>query len=59
MSSMINLSDVELYRSVLAEAAKSMNELRCAKQDIDKAISREAFVIMMMNKLIERNQQGD
>lgn len=56
---MINLSDVELYRSVLAEAAKSMNELRCAKQDIDKAISREAFVIMMMNKLIERNQQGD
>lgn len=47
-------SDLELYRSILAESAKALNELRCARQDIDKAISRESFIIVMMNKLIDR-----
>ena len=52
-------TDIELYRSLLAESAKALNELRCAKQDIEKAISRETFVILMMYKLIERKLNGD
>lgn len=51
-------SDVDLFRSLLAEAAKELNELNCAKADIDKAISRNRFIIVLMNKLIERHK-GD
>lgn len=50
--------DIDLLRSLLAEAAKELNELNCAKADIDKAISRNRFIIVLVNKLIER-QQGD
>jgi predicted small metal-binding protein len=50
-------SDQELVQSLLAEIAKAHNELKCARADIEKAQSRMKFVIMLSNKLIER--QGD
>lgn len=50
-------TDDELIRSLLAEAAKARNELRCAQTDIDKAQNRLAFVIMLTNKLIQRQEK--
>jgi hypothetical protein len=50
-------TDKELLQSTLAELAKTSNELRCAKQDIDKVASRLSFLLVVANKLI--NRQGD
>jgi hypothetical protein len=50
-------NDKELLQSLLAEIAKASNELRCAKGDIDKANNRLSFLIVLANKLIDR--QGD
>ena len=49
-------SDLDLYRTILAESAKALNELNCAKTDIDKAMSREKFIIAVVNVLIERQK---
>jgi hypothetical protein len=51
-------TDQELIQSLLAELAKSTNELRCARQDLDKMSSRLGFTIALCNELIKR-QQGD
>ena len=48
-------TDSELLQSLLAETAKAKNEVRCAQQDLQKAIGRLNFVVMLTNKLIERN----
>ena len=50
-------SNDELLRSVLAELAKSNNELKCARQDLEKATGRLSFAIAVANKLI--NRTGD
>ena len=50
-------TDRELLQSLLAETAKAKNEVRCAQQDLQKATGRLNFVVMLTNKLIER--QGD
>ena len=50
-------TDSELLQSLLAETAKAKNEVRCAQQDLQKATSRLNFVVMLTNKMIER--QGD
>jgi glutamine phosphoribosylpyrophosphate amidotransferase len=50
-------TDSELLQSLLAETAKAKNEVRCAQQDLQKATGRLNFVVMLTNKLIER--QGD
>jgi hypothetical protein len=47
----------ELLESLLAEIAKSSNEIKCAQRDINKAQGRLQFAIMALNLLIER--QGD
>lgn len=47
----------ELTQSLLAELAKSTNELRCAKDDLAKVQSRLSFVLALVNTLIRR--QGD
>ena len=59
MEMLEKLSELDLYKSVLAESAKALNELRYAKADIEKAISRERFTILMMNTLIDRCHKGD
>jgi hypothetical protein len=48
-------TDDELLRSLLAEIAKANNEINCAANDLKKARSRLSFLIVVANKLIERN----
>lgn len=47
-------TDQELLESILAEIAKSTNEIRCAQGDIAKANSRMTFAIAALNELINR-----
>jgi hypothetical protein len=44
----------ELHLSILAELAKTSNELRCAKADIEKISSRLSFLLVMTHTLINR-----
>jgi hypothetical protein len=46
----------QLLKSLLEEIAKSRNEIRCAKSDIDKANSRLAFALVLINSLINRKE---
>ena len=46
----------ELHRSILAELAKTSNELRCAKTDLDKVSSRLSFLLAATNNLINRKK---
>lgn len=50
-------NDDDLLKSALAETAKAQNEIKCAQSDLDKAQSRIKFLILLLNKMIER--QGD
>ena len=47
-------SPTELLESLLAECAKSINEIKCARQDLDKATSRMKFCLMLINLIMER-----
>jgi hypothetical protein len=50
-------SDLELYQSILAEVAKATNELKCSRQDQEKAQGRLSFCLAALNELIDR--KGD
>ena len=49
-----NKSDQELLASIVAEIAKSTNELKCARGDLDKIASRLGFAIAVLNELLNR-----
>lgn len=49
-------SDDELLKSLLAEIAKTQNEVRCAQGDLSKAQSRISFLLVLANTLINRNK---
>jgi hypothetical protein len=49
-------TDDELHLSILAELAKTSNELKCAKQDIEKVSSRLSFLLAIANTLINRKK---
>jgi hypothetical protein len=49
-------TDDELHLSILAELAKTSNELKCAKQDIEKVTSRLSFLLAVANTLINRKK---
>lgn len=49
-------TDDELHLSILAELAKTSNELKCAKQDIEKVSSRLSFLLAVTNTLINRKK---
>lgn len=51
-----NKSESELLNSMLAEIAKSSNEISCARADITKAQSRLQFLVVLANKLIDRKK---
>jgi hypothetical protein len=51
-------SDSDLVKSMLAEAAKATNEIKCARRDVDKAESRLSFILLILNSMINRTQ-GD
>jgi hypothetical protein len=46
----------ELHLSILAELAKTSNELRCAKGDLEKISSRLSFLLAITNNLINRQK---
>jgi hypothetical protein len=54
MNILDNKSQDELLKSLLASVAKAQNEIRSAEADINKAIKRNQFNIMLINKMIER-----
>lgn len=47
---------IELLQTVIAEAAKANNEISCAKADIAKASNRLNFLVVLANKLIDREK---
>lgn len=49
-------SDRELEESLLAEVAKASAELRCARNDLEKANNRLKFLLVVINKLIKRQK---
>lgn len=44
----------DLIKSLEAEAAKALNELKAAQHDIDKANSRVRFILAVIHILKER-----
>lgn len=46
----------ELLQSLLAEVAKASNEVKCARQDLDKATNRLSFVLLVVNSMIDRQK---
>jgi hypothetical protein len=46
----------ELHLSMLAELAKTSNELKCAKADLEKISSRLSFLLVVTNNLINRKK---
>lgn len=49
-------TDAELTKSLLGELAKAKNEIACARQDLEKANGRISFLLMVTNKLINRQK---
>ena len=49
-------TDKELEQSLLAEVAKASNEIKCARQDLEKATGRLSFALAVANKLINRQK---
>jgi hypothetical protein len=49
-------TDTEIIRTMLAEIAKASNELRCARGDLEKAHNRLNFLLVLANKMIERQE---
>jgi hypothetical protein len=56
MSVIDSKTDGELLRSLLAETAKSTNEIRCAQGDLAKAQNRLTFMVAVLNTLIQRQE---
>ena len=55
MEVLANKTDQELIHTILVEAAKANNELACARRDIDKAMNRQSFILVLINELQRRH----
>ena len=51
-----NKTDREIYQSIIAEIAKSTNELRCLRKDAEKISSRLSFLTVLANDLLDRTK---
>lgn len=49
-------TDEQLAEVIVKEAAKSLNEIKCAQRDIDKAMGRIQFLLVIANKMLERSK---
>ena len=47
-------TDDELYRSILAETAKAVNEIRGGQRDLNQADMRLKFILAAINHLQQR-----
>lgn len=54
MQILADKSRSDILRSLLAEVAKSQNELKCARQDIEKAQGRLTFALACIHELMDR-----
>jgi hypothetical protein len=57
MGILTDKTDRELLESLVAEAAKALNEVRCGQRDLEKAQSRLSFILVLANEQL--NRQGD
>ena len=46
----------ELLKSLLAEAAKATNEIKCAQGDLNQAQNRLSFILVLANEMISRKE---
>lgn len=46
----------ELLQSIIAEVAKTANEVNCAAKDVAKARNRLTFLIAVANELLNREE---
>jgi len=44
----------DLLTTMIKEAAKAKNEIACANRDVEKAQNRLGFVLLLLNRLMER-----
>lgn len=51
-----NKTDRQLLESLVAEVAKSTNEIKCARNDLDKAQNRIRFLMVVIHELINRQK---
>jgi len=51
-----NKRDEDLLDALLPEIAKAQNEIRCARRDLEKATNRISFILLIVNKLINRKR---
>jgi len=51
-----NKRDIDLIEALLPEVAKAQNEIRCARNDLEKATNRLSFILLIVNKLIGRQE---
>jgi hypothetical protein len=51
-----NKRDGDLLDALLPEIAKAQNEIRCARKDLEKATNRISFILLIVNKLIDRKR---
>ena len=52
-----NKTDDVLLATMIEEAAKARNEINCASRDIEKAQKRLTFVLLLANRLKERQDE--
>jgi hypothetical protein len=52
----LDKSSDELVTAMLPELAKAMSEIKCAKQDLEKATNRLGFLLLLVNTVINRKK---
>jgi hypothetical protein len=48
------LNDEQILRSMIAEAAKTISELKCARKDLEQADARLRFLLSAIHHLNDR-----
>lgn len=49
-------TDKEILESLIAEIAKTTNEIKCARGDLEKAQGRIRFLLVLTHELLNRQQ---
>lgn len=52
-----NKDEAELLATVIKECAKAQSELKCAFGDLEKAQKRLSFVLLLVNRLKDRQDE--
>ena len=51
-----NKTSSDLLKSLLGEAAKASNEIKCAQGDLAQAQNRLSFILVLVNELLNRKE---